>query len=113
MILKMQEIMEKIKLQIDNNDIILYMKGTPVNPLCGFSAQTVHILNELSIKYAYVDVLENQDIRKTLPYYSNWPTFPQLFYKGNLIGGADIVLELYENNKLKSKLTENNLTEKI
>lgn len=96
----MTDILDLIKKQLKDNDIIIYIKGTPENPLCGFSAQAINILNTLSIKYAYVDVIKNDNIRKTLPKYSNWPTFPQLFYKEKLIGGADIMIDLYKNNKL-------------
>lgn len=96
----MQDILKTIEKQIKNNTTIIYIKGTPENPMCGFSAQAIHILNELSIKYTYIDVLENPDIRQNLPKYSNWPTFPQLFHKEKLIGGADIISELYKNNKL-------------
>jgi len=101
----MNDILDKIKKQISENTTIIYIKGTPENPLCGFSAQAVHILNLLNINYVYINVIENDDIRKNLPLYSNWPTFPQLYYKGKLIGGADIISELYEENKLKEILT--------
>jgi len=102
----MSEIIETIENQIKNNTTIIYIKGTPNNPMCGFSAQAIHILNELKINYAYVDVLANPEIRQNLPKYSNWPTFPQLFYKGKLIGGADILTELNKNNKLSSILNK-------
>lgn len=102
----MQEILKTIENQIKNNITIIYIKGTPDNPMCGFSAQAIHILNELKINYAYVDVLENQEIRQNLPKYSNWPTFPQLFHKEKLIGGADILTELHKNNKLLSILNK-------
>ena len=101
----MNKTIDKIKKQISENDIIIYIKGTPENPLCGFSAQSIHILNLIDVKYSYVDVIENDDIRKALPNYSNWPTFPQLYYKQQLIGGADIISELYQKNELKKKLT--------
>jgi monothiol glutaredoxin len=102
----MSEIIKIIENQIKNNTTIIYIKGTPDNPMCGFSAQAIHILNELKINYAYVDVLENSEIRQNLPKYSNWPTFPQLFYKEKLIGGADILTELHKNNKLLSILSK-------
>lgn len=102
----MSEIIQSIEKQIKNNKTIIYIKGTPENPMCGFSAQAIHILNELKINYAYVDVLENQDIRKHLPKHSNWPTFPQLFHKEKLIGGADIISELHKNNKLLTTLSK-------
>lgn len=96
----MSEIIKTIEDQIKNNTTIIYIKGTPENPMCGFSAQAIHILNEIKINYAYVDVLENPEIRQNLPSYSKWPTFPQLFHKEKLIGGADIISELHKNNKL-------------
>lgn len=100
----MTDILNKIENQIKKNKIIIYIKGTPENPMCGFSAQAIHILNELKIKYAYVNVLEDQDIRSNLPKYSKWPTFPQLFHNEKLIGGADIISELYKSNKLNEIL---------
>lgn len=97
---KMQDTIKKIEKQINENNLIIYIKGTPENPMCGFSAQVIYILNTLNLKYAYINVLENEDIRKFLPIYSKWPTFPQVYYKGKLIGGADIITELYKNKKL-------------
>ncbi len=102
----MQDTFKKISDQIKNNTTIIYIKGTPTAPMCGFSAQAVHILNEMAIKYAYIDVLENPDIRENLPKYSKWPTFPQLFHKEKLIGGADIITELYKNKKIYDILSK-------
>ncbi|QQG46911.1 MAG: Grx4 family monothiol glutaredoxin [Candidatus Azosocius agrarius] len=93
-----------IKEQIKNNNIILYMKGTPDEPMCGYSAQVVQILKTLNINYKFIDILKYPNIRKELPIYSNWPTFPQLYVKEKLIGGCDIILELYEKNKLTTIL---------
>ncbi len=95
-----------IKDQIENNDILLYMKGSPNQPLCGFSARTVQAVMDCGQKFAYVDVLSNQDIRANLPKYGNWPTFPQLWVKGELVGGCDIVTEMYEKGELKTLLEE-------
>ena len=100
------DIMQVIKDQIENNDILLYMKGSPTQPLCGFSARTVQAVMDCGQKFAYVDVLSNQDIRANLPKYGNWPTFPQLWVKGELIGGCDIVTEMYEKGELKTLLEE-------
>ncbi|KZY95948.1 MULTISPECIES: Grx4 family monothiol glutaredoxin [Thalassolituus] len=100
------DIMQVIKDQIENNDILLYMKGSPNQPLCGFSARTVQAVMDCGQKFAYVDVLSNQDIRANLPKYGNWPTFPQLWVKGELIGGCDIVTEMYEKGELKTLLEE-------
>lgn len=99
---------DKIKQQINNNKVVLYMKGTPQFPMCGFSATVVGILGELNTSYAYVNVLENPDIRAELPKYANWPTFPQLYVNQELIGGCDITKELYENGKLATILKQAN-----
>lgn len=102
----MQEIIKKIEDQINNNTLIIYIKGTPEAPMCGFSAQAIHILTALELEYVYINILENDDIRKALPLHSKWPTFPQLYYKTKLIGGADIMAELYKNKQLKKMLTD-------
>ena len=90
---------EKLKQQIKENDILIYMKGTPYEPQCGFSAKTVQALIECDAKFSYVDVIENNDVRATLPSVSDWPTFPQVFIKGELIGGADIVAQMHESGQ--------------
>ncbi len=89
-----------LKEQIDNNDMVLYMKGTPAIPMCGFSAKVAKLLQRHNAKFCYVNILDHMDIRAELPVYANWPTFPQLYIKGELIGGCDIVMELEENNQL-------------
>lgn len=106
----MMDTLERIKLQIANNPLLLYMKGTPQFPQCGFSGQVAQILKLCKAKYAYVNILENPDIRQTLPQYANWPTFPQLYLKGELIGGCDIVTELFEQGELQKQLTEADVT---
>lgn len=93
--------METIKEQIEKNPIILYMKGSPNQPQCGFSARTSQALMACGERFAYVDVLSNPEIRANLPAYANWPTFPQLWVKGELIGGCDIVVEMYESGELQ------------
>lgn len=93
---------ESIKDQIKSHDILLYMKGSPEQPQCGFSAQVSQVLMACGKKFAYVDVLSNPDIRATLPQIANWPTFPQLWVDGELVGGCDIVVEMYEKGELKS-----------
>ena len=95
------EIIDTIKEQIENNPVILYMKGSPNQPQCGFSARTSQALMACGERFAYVDVLSNPDIRANLPTYANWPTFPQLWVKGELVGGCDIVLEMYESGELQ------------
>lgn len=101
--------LQRIKQQIGSHDLLLYMKGTPQFPQCGFSGQVVHILKVCKAKFAYVNILENPDIRQALPIYANWPTFPQLYLKGELIGGCDIVTELFEKGELQTQLTAANV----
>ncbi len=95
-----QEIIENIKQQIESNPIILFMKGSPNQPQCGFSARASQVLMACGERFAYVDILSNPDIRANLPAYANWPTFPQLWIKGELIGGSDIIAEMYEKGEL-------------
>ena len=91
-----------IRQQIADNPILLYMKGSPQAPQCGFSAQTVQCLMACGERFAYVDVLSNPEIRATLPGYANWPTFPQLYVDGELVGGCDIITEMYQAGELES-----------
>ena len=93
---------ETIQEQIEGNSILLYMKGNPEQPMCGFSAQTTQVLKACGKRFAYVDILSNPEIRATLPKVSNWPTFPQLFVNGELVGGCDIVTEMYEQGELQT-----------
>lgn len=97
---------DKIKKQIADNAIILYMKGSPKMPQCGFSARAVQCIDACGVDFTYVDILANPDIRQTLPGYADWPTFPQLYVKGELIGGSDIIAEMYEQGELESLLRE-------
>ncbi len=97
---------ETIKEQIENNTILLYMKGSPNQPQCGFSARTVQALMQCGERFAYVDILSNPEIRATLPTYANWPTFPQLWVDGELIGGCDIVTEMFETGELQTLVKE-------
>jgi len=98
--------LEKIKQQIADNKVILYMKGTPQIPQCGFSSRAAQILASCGVKFAHVDVLANPDIRQTLPQYANWPTFPQLYVNGKLVGGCDIITELYQTGELQKILQD-------
>ena len=94
-------VLSTIRQQIADNPILLYMKGSPQAPQCGFSAQTVQCLMACGERFAYVDVLSNPDIRATLPGYANWPTFPQLYVDGELVGGCDIITEMHQSGELE------------
>jgi monothiol glutaredoxin len=96
----------RIKDQLESHDVLLYMKGTPDFPQCGFSGQTIAALNAIGKPYSFVNIFEDQEIREGLKEYSNWPTFPQLYVKGELIGGCDIVIEMYHSGELKTLLDE-------
>ena len=94
------DVTENINNEIKSNDIVLFMKGTPVFPMCGFSAAVVQILNDTGIQFHSVNVLDNEDIREGIKKYSNWPTIPQLYVKEDFIGGCDIVKEMHESGEL-------------
>jgi monothiol glutaredoxin len=98
------DVNERIEEQLKAHDVLLYMKGTPDFPQCGFSGQTVAALNAIGKPFAFVNIFEDQEIREGLKVYSNWPTFPQLYVKGELIGGSDIVVEMYNSGELKELL---------
>ena len=100
------EIKVKIKDLIDNNDVCLFMKGTPESPQCGFSMAVSNVLKHLKVKFESINVLENESMRQGIKDYSDWPTIPQLYVKGEFIGGCDIVKEMFEKGELK-KLLEN------
>ncbi|HKN08200.1 MAG TPA: Grx4 family monothiol glutaredoxin [Pseudomonadota bacterium] len=97
---------ERIKSQLAAAPAVLYMKGTPDFPQCGFSAQTVGALRALKAQFAYVNIFEDPEVREALKSYSNWPTFPQLYVNGELVGGCDITLEMYQNGELQQLLAE-------
>jgi len=98
--------LERIKKQVTENPIILYMKGTPDFPQCGFSARTVQALRACEVTFASVNIYEDEEIYRALPKFANWPTFPQLYVKGELIGGCDITLDLYQSGELQKMLKE-------
>ncbi|MAR91309.1 MAG: Grx4 family monothiol glutaredoxin [Pseudomonadota bacterium] len=100
------ETIDVIKDQISTNSVLLYMKGTPQFPQCGFSARAVEALMSVGKPFAYVNILEHPDIRSELPKYANWPTFPQLWIKGELIGGSDIILEMAQQGELNQLVAE-------
>ncbi|WP_428036957.1 Grx4 family monothiol glutaredoxin [Amphritea sp.] len=97
---------EKIRKQLAENPVLLYMKGTPEEPKCGFSRNAVNALAELGATYSYINVLESPFIREKLPSVSDWPTFPQLFIKGELVGGSDVVCEMVADGSLKPMLDQ-------
>ena len=103
------DIKNEIKKLIDTNDVCLFMKGVPDAPQCGFSMTVSNILKHLNVNFKGVNVLDDQNLRQGIKEYSDWPTIPQLYIKGEFIGGCDIVKEMFENNELKKKLYEYNL----
>ena len=98
------DVKSRIEDQLNSHDILLYMKGTPDFPQCGFSGQTVAALNAIGKPYSFVNIFEDEEVREGLKTYSNWPTFPQLYVKGELVGGCDIVIEMYHSGELKNLL---------
>jgi len=102
------ELKEQIINDINNNPVILYMKGTQDMPMCGFSNSVVQVLNQYGVEFKDVNVLEDPEIRVKLSEYSNWPTIPQLFINGELIGGADITIEMHNSGELKTMLGKEN-----
>jgi len=105
------DIIEQIKNTIAENQVVLFMKGSPDAPQCGFSMRTAEALKACNTEFAYVDILANPEIRANLPGVSNWPTFPQVFINGELIGGCDIVLDLYQKGELQTMLQEASLSD--
>ena len=94
------DVSENIKNEIKSNDVVLFMKGTPVFPMCGFSAATVQVLSDIGVKFSSVNVLDSNEMREGIKKFSNWPTIPQLYVKGEFIGGCDIVKEMHETGEL-------------
>jgi len=102
----MPNIRDRIAADIAANDVVLFMKGTPVFPQCGFSAAVVQILSKTGVKFKAFDVLSDPDLRNGIKEFSNWPTIPQLYVKGEFIGGCDIVREMYESGEFKTFLAQ-------
>lgn len=100
-------VFERIKRDIADNNVVLYMKGTPVFPQCGFSAAVVQVLNHLGVRFKGVDILADPELRQGVKAFSNWPTIPQLYVKGQFVGGCDIVREMYETGELTELLNTN------
>jgi monothiol glutaredoxin len=97
---------DRIQSDIGSNDVVLFMKGTPVFPQCGFSAAVVGILSDLGVKFKAIDVLKDPEIRQGIKEFSNWPTIPQLYVKGEFVGGSDILKEMYEADELAPFFSE-------
>ena len=100
---------ERIKSEINSQDVVLFMKGSPMFPQCGFSAATVQALSMSGVKFGSVDVLQDMEIREGVKQFSNWPTIPQLYVKGEFVGGCDIVREMFESGELKQLFEEKNV----
>ena len=99
-------VLERIQKEVEGSDVVLFMKGTAVFPQCGFSAAVVHILDSLGVQYKDIDVLVDPSIRQGIKDFANWPTIPQLYIKGEFIGGCDIIREMHEAGELQELLTE-------
>lgn len=97
---------EQIQSTVDANDVVLFMKGTPMFPQCGFSATVVQVLSHMSVPFQGVNVLEDGDIRQGIKEFSSWPTIPQLYVKGEFVGGCDIIREMYESGELEDMFKE-------
>ena len=97
---------ERIESELQENDVVLFMKGTPVFPQCGFSAAVVQVLTHLGIKFKGIDVLQDPGLRQGVKSYTNWPTIPQLYVKGEFVGGCDIIREMFQTGELQSVLSE-------
>jgi monothiol glutaredoxin len=102
----MASIQEEIRQEVTSNDVVLFMKGTPQMPMCGFSGQVVQILDYLGVPYKGINVLANDEIRQGIKDFANWPTIPQLYIKGEFVGGCDIVREMFQSGELASHLSE-------
>jgi monothiol glutaredoxin len=105
-----QAVHDWIRKTVASNDVVLFMKGVKAAPQCGFSAQVVQILNHLGVPYKDVNVLEDMGIREGIKSFSNWPTIPQLYVKGEFVGGCDIVREMFQANELQQLLSEKSIT---
>ena len=96
--------------EVKGNDVVLFMKGTPQSPMCGFSAQVIQILDHLGVAYKGLNVLESDDLRNGIKTFSNWPTIPQLYVKGELVGGCDIIREMFQSGELQELLSSRGVT---
>jgi monothiol glutaredoxin len=107
MISNIHEVIDK---EVKGNDVVLFMKGTPDAPMCGFSGRVVQILNQVGVDFKGINVLESSELRQGIKEYANWPTIPQLYVKGEFVGGCDIVTEMYQTGELKQLLSDKQLT---
>ncbi len=98
--------LERIKQQVTSNPVMIYMKGTPDFPQCGFSSRAIGALKACAVPFSYVNIFEDEEVYRNLPKFANWPTFPQIYVKGELVGGCDIVLDLFQTGELKKMLVE-------
>ena len=98
------DVMERIQKQVDSAPIVIYMKGTPQFPQCGFSARAAQTLASTGIEFAYVNIFEDQEVFQNLPSFADWPTFPQIYFNSELVGGGDIIVEMAENGSLKDEM---------
>ncbi len=108
----MVDVTEQIRKDIAENDVVLYMKGTPVTPQCGFSSMAVQILSHLGVKFKGIDVLANPDIRQGIKEFASWPTIPQLYVKGEFVGGCDIMREMFQSGELEDLMKSKNVAVK-
>ncbi|MDQ1241024.1 MAG: monothiol glutaredoxin [Pseudomonadota bacterium] len=106
------DVIERIQEQLKSNPVVLYMKGTPDFPQCGFSAAAVRTLEACGASFGYVNIFEDPELREALKRYSNWPTYPQLYVSGELVGGSDIITEMFQKGELKALLDEAGATAK-
>ena len=99
-------VLDRIRKQVEDNPVIIYMKGTPDMPMCGFSSKAVEALKQCGKEFAFVNIILDQEVMQELPKFKDWPTFPQIYIKGELVGGCDITLELFESGELKKMIEE-------
>ncbi len=100
----MNDVQQRIRQTVESDDVVLFMKGSPDFPQCGFSGRAVQVLRSCHVKFSSFDVLADEDVRQGIKEFSNWPTIPQLYVKGEFIGGSDIILDMYEKGELQKKL---------
>ena len=105
-----ENVKQRIQAEIDSNDVVLFMKGTPVFPQCGFSSMVSQVLNHMSVEFKGIDVLTETSIRDGIKTFSDWPTIPQLYVKGEFVGGCDIIREMYESGELKQLFDEKSIS---